>query len=269
MNSQYLIRASKKRDEALLAKLTKNAFGFNEDFWIWKHKRHPSFNHSSIIIAEIDGEVIGASSWIPRDLKISNFITVRAAVGGDTIVHPNYRGQGVGSSIMKEYYERLKGSGVMVIYGFATKEVAKKFYLPQGNILMRDSIIRYSKILNCSRWRKKIASIAKKANGPIRKLKGQVTIRFALKGAPPFSIVVENGKIDLEEMEGKGPKDFDVVIEGKLSLLMPFLEGRRGIFDLAKLLVRRKINTKGVLLNSITLFRVFRIIAPAFRKATE
>lgn len=270
MKSECLTRVSKESDDRALAELAKVTFGFDEDFWSWKHKKCPNFDPSSIIVAESEGKLIGTSSWVPRDLKVSSSIIIRAALGGDTAVNPNYRGRGVGSKVLRLMYERLKRSGIVVIYGFAPTEIAKKFYAPLGNILMRDYTTRYTRFLNCNRWRERVSSLTEKDEGLNRKLdKIHVSIQFILNGAPPFVINIRNGKIGLKEIKGREPVDSDVTIKGKLNLLMPFLEGRKGVFEFVKLLARRKIKTRGILPKSMTLFRAFRVVAPAFRRTIE
>ena len=266
MKTEYNVRIFQAADAENVIALIKRTFGFSEEFWTWKHLSYPDFTPSSIIVAEKNGQIMGTSSWIPRDLKLSGELTVKSALGGDTAVATDYRGQGVGTNIMKLFYEELIKSGVLVTTGFATRQVAQKFYAPLGSILMRDSTTNYTKYLNCNQWKKKILSANAKSEALRKELgRKEFSIKFDLHGAPPFTLAIKDGKISLEEYSDSRPAKTNVTIHAQLSYLTPFFQGEKGIFDLLKLVAGRKMKTKGVLRNSIMLFRVFKVIAPFFR----
>ncbi len=269
MIGNYATRIFKESDEKVLEILMQETFAFTEDFWKWKHRSYPNFTPQSIIVAEKDGKMIGATCWIPRDLKISNSLTVKAALMCDSAVDPQYRGQGIGSSMMKFLHERLKENGIVIAYGFARPIVAKKFYLPLDHFLVAHSTTAYTKFLNCDRWRKRISALIENNEVLIKKIaKVNLTIQFVLNGAPPFVIRVRNSKIDLEEVSETVSMDIrpDVKVRGDLRFLIPSLLKGKGILTLLKLSIQRKIRIKGSLRKPVALFRILRIIAPAFKQ---
>ncbi len=267
MKTDYTVRVFQASDKERVIALIKETFSFSTDLWTWKHLSYPNFTPSSIILAEKEGRIIGTSSWIPRELKISTGLTIKSALGGDTAVASDYRGQGVGTNIMKFFYKELTKNEVLITTGFATPQVARKFYAPLGSILMRDSTTNYLMYLNCNQWKKKILLADEESEAILRRELGEkeFSIKFDLHGAPPFRLAVKQGKISLDECSGSPVAETNVTIRAELSSLTPFFQGEKGVLDLLKLLIRRKIKTKGFLRNSMTLFHVFKAIRPLFR----
>lgn len=266
MNSEHTVRIFEKKDEKPLKILMKETFGFPEDYWAWKHLYNPSFTPSSIIVAEKDEEIIGSSSWIPRELKISSSLTTKSALGGDTAVKSDYRGKKVGSNIIKFFNEQLEKNEIVILYGFASPEIARKFYAPLGFILMRDSTKEYVKFLNCNKFKEKISSKNKheELKGKIRDV--NLVIKLVLKGAPSFLIRTRDGNISLETINEATSEKPDVTIQGELSFLSPFFQGEKNMLDLVKLVLTRKLKTKGVMRNFRSLFCVFKIITPILKE---
>lgn len=266
MKSEYTVRAFRVSDEESLINLIVKTFGFSEEFWRWKHLSYPGFTPSSIVVAEENGHIIGTSSWIPRDLKISKELVIKSALGGDTAVASSFRGRGVGTHIMRFFYAELRKNEVIVTTGSATRDVARKFYAPFGSILMRDSTTNYIKYLNCNHWKRKINRASEESEAVPRKLRDKkFSVRFDLQGAPTFILAVHERGISLEECTDSVSTTTNVTIRADLGHLMPFFQGEKGAFSLIKLVVTRKIKTKGLLRNSVTLSRVFKTIAPFFR----
>ncbi|HKZ94611.1 MAG TPA: GNAT family N-acetyltransferase [Candidatus Bathyarchaeia archaeon] len=257
MKAQLTTRNFMDADEKPMIDLMKETFGFSAEFWKWKHRLYPNFNPASITIAEIDGRIVGTSSWIPRELKISSNITARSALGGDTAVDPSFRGRGVGSAVMEFFYQEALRNGIVVVSGFATPEVARKFYAPLGSILMNDSTTTYVKLMNCGQLTEKILS-AKDRNAAVETdfHEPEMVIHFNLSGAPPFLISLKNSKIHLEEITETTLANPKITVRGDLSIIIPVLQGEKGMWDVVKLILRRKIKTKGVIRHAITLLRM-------------
>lgn len=267
MKAAYVTRAFQATDERSLFALVKDTFGFSEELWRWKHLLYPNFTSSSIIVADRDGRIIGTSSWIPRELRISLELTVKSALGGDTAVATDCRGQGVGHNIMKFFYEELGKSEVIVITGFATRQVATRFYAPLGSVLMKDFTTTYTKYPNLNQWKRKLNAGSESSEIPKERLgEREFRIRLDLHGAPPFMLIAKGGRIFIEECSGESRMKANVTIHSELSHLIPFFQGEKGILSLLKLLLRRRIRTEGLFRNSITLFRMFRAVAPIFRE---
>ena len=257
MTAPQTTRIFRESDERQLLNIMKEAFGFSEEFWRWKHRLYPNFTPASITVAEKDGRIIGTSSWIPRGLKISSTLTIKSALGGDTAVDPRFRGQGIGSVVMDFFYKEALKNGIIVVSGFATPEVARKFYGPLGSILMKDSTTTYVKLMNSHQLRDRIYQAGEERSKQEVDSDGHnLAIKFTMIGAPPFLISLANGKIDLEEITETSTAKPNIAMSGELRVLIPFLKGEKGTWSLIGLVLTRKIRTKGLLRNAIRLIRL-------------
>ena len=106
--------------------------------WFWKYRLNPNFDNSLVVIAEKDGKLVGSNYWLLRDLKLSSNTQVKAALGADIAVHPDYRGQGIGTELIR--FPRLSGAfkekGILVSYMFGRPELNKRFYSPAAGYIV-------------------------------------------------------------------------------------------------------------------------------------
>jgi predicted N-acetyltransferase YhbS len=218
-------------DEVAIEELLKNVFPrFKENnLWFWKYKLNPSFDPLLLVVAEKDGEIVGCNYWLLRDLKLSSNTQVKAALGADVAVHPDYRGQGIGTELIR--FPRLSGAfkekEILVSYMFGRPELTKRFYSPAaGYVIAPNGTITYRKLFNCRELKAKFQEIdeAIKSNDAMKKqLKELVMcISFRLRGAPEFAVYIEQETVYLEEGKAKNP---DVVIEGNLPLSSSIING--------------------------------------------
>jgi GNAT superfamily N-acetyltransferase len=77
------------------------------EFFRWKHLENP-FGRSHMIVAEVEGEVVGFRSFLRWGLR-SEAGALRAARAVDTATHPGYQGRGIFSTLTLEAVEQLRG----------------------------------------------------------------------------------------------------------------------------------------------------------------
>jgi GNAT superfamily N-acetyltransferase len=87
------------------------------DQFEWEFHNGP-FGPSVYIIAEDDEKVIGTNCVIPIDLIRSNGEIIKSGKSEDTLVDPDYRGQGIFYKIYEVLFEKCKSKGIQLIWGF-------------------------------------------------------------------------------------------------------------------------------------------------------
>jgi GNAT superfamily N-acetyltransferase len=92
---EWSIREYRESDEEQILELRKIVFNENRDkqWWQWIHRNSP-FGPATIIVAEINGRIIGHHATIPVPIKIGDQAT-RGSHGIGLMVHPDYRRQGL------------------------------------------------------------------------------------------------------------------------------------------------------------------------------
>ena len=83
-------------------------------YWMWKHERNP-FGRSLVLLAEQDGRLVGMRSFMRWELRYSGG-TIKAAKPVDTVTHPNYRRQGIFSSLTRAAMGIARSEGVSVVF---------------------------------------------------------------------------------------------------------------------------------------------------------
>jgi GNAT superfamily N-acetyltransferase len=69
------------------------------EFFRWKHETNPH-GASFIVVAEEDGRFVGMRAYMPWPLRAGDAET-RAVQGVDVATHPDYRGRGVNTALLK------------------------------------------------------------------------------------------------------------------------------------------------------------------------
>jgi len=257
------------KDEEDLKQLIENVFRdfLNGKYWDWKYKFNPDFDPSLVAIAEKNGKIIGCNHWLLRRLKISALTEVKAVLGADIAVRPEYRGRGIGKSLLLflRSSKAIRDKGAVLSYMFADPNLSKSFYGPAaGYIPAPTTTISYFKLLSWSKLKNNIKAVNEKIKHESKRLeKLNLKILFQLSGAPQLLLKlskkgIEDGETDLQNA--------DVIVIGDLSTLA-VLKGREGrIRNLLKALLTRKLKIKGGLFSILKFYRSFWLVEEIFRE---
>jgi len=91
--------------------------GKTTKFWIWKYLENPLLDTAPTIVAWDNGKIVGANSFMPAEYIIQG-VRCKVLQSCDTMVHPDYRCQGISTKIRctaKQYY---KNYGYKFMFGF-------------------------------------------------------------------------------------------------------------------------------------------------------
>jgi GNAT superfamily N-acetyltransferase len=78
-----------------------------EEFFRWKHERNPH-GPSYIMLAEDEGRLAAMRAYMPWPLQVNGGERVDAVQGVDIATHPDFRGRGVSSGMLKGAIEHLR-----------------------------------------------------------------------------------------------------------------------------------------------------------------
>ena len=84
-------------------------------WWHWKYKEVPCGIRTWL--AEDNGKILAQLSAIIMNLKVGNDI-IKAAQFMDSVTHPDYRRQGIITTLTRNLQYELKQNGVHILYGF-------------------------------------------------------------------------------------------------------------------------------------------------------
>ncbi len=258
----YSCRTFRYEDEEGVKQLIKNAFeGFLDgDFWDWKYKLNPNFNPSSVMVAEKNGVIIGCNHWLLKAFRLSPSLETKAMLGADIVVHPEYRGKGVGTSLLRS----LRSSEVMrneqpsIAYIFANPSLTKHFHTPAGGYIPApDRTVLYFKILN---WKKLEDSIhvfnEQIAAGKFKERlsKFELKVLFKISNTPQLCFRMTEKGITVEEKE-KNCENADVTIVGDLAMLQKVRTAKKRRWSMFSSLLTGKLKIK---VRPIKLFTLYR-----------
>jgi GNAT superfamily N-acetyltransferase len=117
-----------------IVKLLKLVFhvDFSREWWCWKYKANPAGfwgEKGDIWVAESEDEIVGYWAVLPVEMKFgSRTITVAQAV--DAATHPNYRKQGINTTLVKNVFSDIRNRYDFV-FGFPA-EILYKYRIKQG-----------------------------------------------------------------------------------------------------------------------------------------
>ncbi len=253
IGSQYSFRALTNGDKIGAMKLLNDTFNMSYEFWKWKYELYPHFDQSLVMVALNANHVVGVAHWIPRNIKISDSIAVKATLGADLAVHAQHKGQGIGKKLISFENRILENKEIIISYGFIEPELVKHIHSPQiGLVAVPTSTTVYRKYLNCSKIQEKtsllnrIANSDEKMREKLAKLNERVL--FRLEGMPPFLMKLGPDKIEVEENDLTDP---DLKIECDSTFLASIVTSQRRTLKLIKSLLLRKIKIKPVKAGSI------------------
>lgn len=121
MNTQkWVIRPYKEGDEFQILDLFELVFDKKRslEHWRWKFKKNPYSNVNAALAWTVPQErLIGQHTVMPVKLNFRGD-SVLACQETDTMVHPDFRGQGISLKTADYCYHELKRSGTNIVFGF-------------------------------------------------------------------------------------------------------------------------------------------------------
>ena len=128
MNKTWLVRNHKDGDEDEIFELTKAVWGTGvpeKEQWIkgwkWMHIDNPA-GTSMMWLAEDGGKIVSQYPVIFENMKIGNKI-LKGAQLVDTMTHPQYRRQGICSTLGKNTLNEIENGKNHLVYCFPTPQV--------------------------------------------------------------------------------------------------------------------------------------------------
>ncbi|MGI6366711.1 MAG: GNAT family N-acetyltransferase [Bacillota bacterium] len=141
------------RDGKQHLELFRAVFGkeMSEELFAWKYQDNPhqvDHEHCMIFVAKDGDRLVGARSLFPgRVFYRDNWYA--GAQGGDTMVHPDYRGRGIFTGLLQMSVEELSQRQINVLYNFPNQN-SLPGNLSQGARKERD-IVTAVRVLNLSK----------------------------------------------------------------------------------------------------------------------
>jgi GNAT superfamily N-acetyltransferase len=107
---EYTIRRYEPTDESAFLALFKQVFGHDasEAWFDWKYRRNPCFDGVPIIVAEVDGELVGARPFFTLPIRAGDRV-LTGFQPGDTMVHPEHRRRGLFTRMTEWALDWLNG----------------------------------------------------------------------------------------------------------------------------------------------------------------
>lgn len=118
MTREWHSRQYKEGDERGILDLHKLVFGteISAEYWLWEYGRNPA-GQALIVVAESDEGIVGQYALLPRLMRVGDDISI-GSLSVDTMVHPEYRGQGMFIKLAQEAYQLATRRGIHFIFGF-------------------------------------------------------------------------------------------------------------------------------------------------------
>jgi hypothetical protein len=260
----YQVRALTKEEGATLTKLMRimsDTFKMSDEFLEWKYPLNPDFDQSLVVVAVNGEQVVAGASWLPRNLKISRSLSVRAALGADLAVQRNHRGHGLAKPLIESENSVLADRNVVMSYGFVEANLVKHVHGPLlGLVGVPTSTTVYKKYLNLAGIQEKVTrmnGIAEFDDEMRRKLRRlNMSVLFRLRGIPHFTVRIGSDEISLDEGDLKAT---DLKVECDLAL-SDLVKSERKILTLVKALLTRRIRVKGSLKHALKLYSLSRFL---------
>ncbi len=123
MKRPWFPREYSAGDRDSLCELHKLVFGaqVSVERWTWQHQGNPA-GQAVIVLAESNQGIVGQYALIPLRMKIENGMCL-GGLSVDTMVHPDYRGQGMFVILGKQAYDRAGRRGIRFVYGFPNENI--------------------------------------------------------------------------------------------------------------------------------------------------
>lgn len=119
MKSGVNIRAAQEGDAEKILSLFENVFGFSRgtEHHRWKFLKNPTGSQLVVVAETEQGDIVGQYALWPVMLQLGKQKYL-GAQSLDTMIHPDFRGQGLFMTLANASYELAVAQGVKVLYGF-------------------------------------------------------------------------------------------------------------------------------------------------------
>jgi len=261
---EYSYRVLRRKDESAVKSLTKSSFsGFLDgDYWDWKYNRNPNFDPSLVIVAEKDGKIVGCNHWLIRDLKFSNKLVIRSALGADITVKSEHRKRGIGKSLLLflRSSKAFKEKKAVISYMFPNPEMINPLYRPSAFYIPAPrKTTRYMKILNWNKLKKRLATINRHitSNEQLQERVSNVDLNLLLKigEAPPLFVRIHDKQIEIAEYARATLDKVNVFIRTDLTTLESLKRAKHKTCRLLEVWFKGKLKIQGKLSSLIKLSR--------------
>jgi len=144
MTLSWTLRRFRPGDERGTIELLRAVFGkwYSLEYWKWEYAENPA-GSPIIWLAESNGIVIGHYSVIPIRMKVGSVHTT-GSFPLHAATHPDYRGQGILSSLMNKCCLDEGNNGLAFRYGFSNTNLGPTYkrYERLGHICFMNRMIR-------------------------------------------------------------------------------------------------------------------------------
>ncbi|MXV62528.1 GNAT family N-acetyltransferase [Natronorubrum sp. JWXQ-INN-674] len=122
-HSSCTIRPFEPADRAAVLSLYETVFGRERstDWFRWKYEDNPYVDHVPIIVAEIDGKLVGCRAFFAQEMRINGSERI-AFQPCDTMVHPSYQGQGLFDRMNEWALERYSDRAPTFCFNFPNEK---------------------------------------------------------------------------------------------------------------------------------------------------
>lgn len=131
---KWIARPYKEGDEEQIFELRRNVYpdweGDHDTWmrrWHWFYKENPA-DSSYIWVADHGGRIVGHSANIPLRVKIGDTIEY-TRLSSDAMTHPEYRRQGILTTLVKLKFAELERNGMYITYDFGGKGQAASVFI--------------------------------------------------------------------------------------------------------------------------------------------
>ncbi|MBW1782071.1 MAG: GNAT family N-acetyltransferase [Deltaproteobacteria bacterium] len=123
MTHRWHIREYREGDEEQILRLRQQVFGdldpvrLKPSTWRWQFRHNPA-GEAFCALAEDQGRIVGQYAVIPSRFSVQGKETV-FALSCDTMIHPDYRRQGLFTTLAQEVYRRIESERrITTVWGF-------------------------------------------------------------------------------------------------------------------------------------------------------
>lgn len=129
---EYSIRGFRVDDVDEFLDLHSRTFDAGQDrrWFAWKYEDNPYVDHVPILVAEADGELVGARPFFALDMSVGGDRRL-ALQPADTMVHPDHRRQGLFTRMTEAAIDRYSDSEASFFFNFPNRQ-SKPGYLNLG-----------------------------------------------------------------------------------------------------------------------------------------